>query len=88
MACNFLGNNEGLKYTLCELSASDEDQIEHGVFEVIGDGDSPTDLSIPDIARAALQRIESLEKAIDDTIGFVESTGGDEESIRMLRAVR
>ncbi len=45
------------------------------------------EVGVIDILDEAKNRIEELEDAISKTIGFCESTGGNEEAIRLLREV-
>lgn len=89
-----LTSSELLIYKLTELANSEGDQIDGGCIEIYWENQNgqefSTEESVPDIAQDALNRIQALESAIKQTIGWAESTGSlrpedDGETLRQLK---
>ncbi|QAY01932.1 hypothetical protein VpaJT1_3 [Vibrio phage VpaJT_1] len=82
-----------LTWFLNEASVSVDDLKESGMIpadiDIYGEtpegADTSCNVDIKDLLSESAKRIENLEQAINETIGYVESTGGCEESIRRLR---
>lgn len=87
---------KNLIWFLGELANAEAEQYETGTIEIIGENEQgqegSTEFEVSELVRAAISRIENLEKAVSETIGFIESTNAlkeqdGSESLRLLREV-